>query len=358
MFTDILHDSYRLQSLDFLRGFAVMSVFLTHFGLIDLQGIGVDLFFVLSGHLVSLSLWSTLSKSLNSKNYSVFFIKRIFRILPAYYVFLVVGYFLALALIKDISEKDIPIPSEFPQYFFFYRNLGGPPSRWSMEHLWSLSVEEQLYWLIPAMVAFFGRFYSALPKRFLVTALVLIIFGIGFKMQAIITDFAEWPTYTQNRIDAFGWGIWITFLLKEKSYSNLTIFNNKKLALTGAVLMLCCLMPFVELHELLFRTISPICWFLVILGLYNFRSKLFTPFRVLSFFSYGIYLWHFLFVIPVQHYLGKGIPGFLAYTVITFAFAYTSLYGVERPALRFRDMVLRRFSRSTSATLSEKILLP
>ncbi|WP_205499759.1 acyltransferase family protein [Rufibacter psychrotolerans] len=352
MFTQILDTSNRLQSLDFLRGFAIFIVFLTHFEVLDLQAVGVDLFFVLSGHLVSVSLWSTLRKSESGTSYLIFFLKRLFRIIPAYYTFLVVGYVLAVLLLKDISPQDIPLPREFPQYFFFYRNYGGPPSRWSMEHLWSLCVEEQFYWILPLMMASFALFFAKQNRRFLAAALALLAMGIGLKAQAMVTDFAEWPTYTHNRLDAFGWGILITILGKRKQGTAHPLFNHKGLLILGAGALLLCLTVLSPLPELLLRTISPICWFLVILGMYQAKSRYFAPFRVLAFFSYGIYLWHFLFVIPVQHYFGKGLVGFTVYALVTLFFAVLSSLVVERPFLRFRDRFLQKlFPRKNAEVL-------
>ncbi|WP_148041271.1 acyltransferase family protein [Rufibacter immobilis] len=342
MFSQILGNSSRLPSLDFLRGFAITIVFLTHFGVLDLQAVGVDLFFVLSGHLVSVSLWSTLRKAEGGTSYLIFFLKRLFRIIPAYYTFLVLGYLLAVLLLKDISPQDIPLPREFPQYFLFYRNYGGPPSRWSMEHLWSLCVEEQFYWILPGMLIFFTFLLPRLDKRFVAAAVLLLTMGIGLKAQAMVTDFAEWPTYTHNRLDAFGWGIVITLLSRGKKGTQHPLFNNKALLVLGTLTLLLSLTVFSPLPELVLRTLSPVCWFLIILGLYQARAGLFKPFRVLAFFSYGIYLWHFLFVIPVQHYVGKGGLGFLVYTLVTMVFAVLSTLCIEQPCLQLRDRFFRK----------------
>lgn len=341
MFKDILGNSNRLQSLDFLRGCAIIIVFITHFGVWDLQAIGVDLFFVLSGHLVSLSFWSTLRKSDGRTSYLIFFFKRLFRIIPAYYTFLILGYLIALLLLKDISPQDIPLPREFPQYFFFYRNYGGPPSRWTMEHLWSLSVEEQFYWILPCLIAFFTYYFSELKQRFLSAAVILISAGVGFKVQAMFTDFAEWPTYTHNRLDAFGYGILITCLIKSSQGIQHPFFNHKGLLVAGFGILTLCLTLFSPMPELMLRTLSPFCWAMIILGMYQYSSRGFTPFRVIAYFSYGIYLWHFLFVIPVKFYFGQGWAGFLVYCVVTFVFAYFSTFCIERPFMRIRDRLLR-----------------
>lgn len=316
------------------------------------------MFFVLSGHLVSVSLLSSIRKSQGKKSsFLVFLLKRLFRIIPAYYAFLIVGYLLALLLLSKISPSDIPLPREFPQYFFFYRNYGGPPSRWSMEHLWSLCVEEQFYWIFPAMIAFFTLWISAPERRFLAVAIVLLVAGIGFKAQALVTDFAEWPTYTHNRLDAFGWGILITVLSKtgqEKSW----LFNHKGLLLIGGSILILCLTVFAPLPELILRTVSPICWFLVILGVYHTQSRYFAPFRVMAFFSYGIYLWHFLFVIPVQYHFGKGWLGFSLYCLVTLVFAVLSTYGIERPFMRIRDRFIKRLFPKTPESVLQTPEVP
>jgi len=143
----------RIHRLDTLRAAAISMVFLAHtvlgygptFLLKPLQtgGIGVDLFFALSGWLIGSQLFKEIGRS-GTIDVKRFLIRRWMRTLPAYYVVL------TLTLIQlSITKNDFVIPFE---YFIFTQNYYGPLTFFSIS--WSLCVEEQFYLFIaPFMFA-------------------------------------------------------------------------------------------------------------------------------------------------------------------------------------------------------------
>jgi peptidoglycan/LPS O-acetylase OafA/YrhL len=139
--------------LDFLRTLAILLVFICHlpwhqvphflFSMQQFGWIGVDLFFVLSGYLIGLQLLRPYT--INKKPFiGDFFIRRSFRVLPAFLVVL-----LLYCTISVFKESETMRP--FWQFFTFTQNFGlVPPSAFS--HAWSLCVEEHFYWILPFLV--------------------------------------------------------------------------------------------------------------------------------------------------------------------------------------------------------------
>jgi peptidoglycan/LPS O-acetylase OafA/YrhL len=332
-------DPKRIKSLDFLRGTAITIVFLTHFGLIDFKGIAVDLFFVLSGLLITKSLLRPMSLGLPFSPWE-FIIKRSTKILPSYYFFLTFGYLIAEAVVGGISPQDIPTLREMPQYFLFYRNYGGPPPRWTMEHVWSLCAEEHFYLVLLGGVLILQRKRTSFDQNFLLAVLLTIAAGIFFKVQALFTDIAEWPTYTHNRIDAFAWGALLYLLIHSYKALAATLLNNTLLLVSGTTVLTGAVLLDNGPHQLILRTISPFCLSLIILGMYHRKTWFPSLFTIISYYSYSIFLWHFLFVIPIQHRWGDGPIGFTVYLAITTVFAWVTTTLVEENSIRLRRYFL------------------
>ncbi len=335
----VLGDQRRIESLDVLRGIAITTVFLTHFEIFDVKGIAIDLFFVLSGFLITKSFLN----STENKKFSVFILKRTTRILPSYYFFLVFGYLLAFIFVAPLSSEDLPIWNEIPQYLFLYRNFGGPPPRWAFEHVWSLCVEEHFYIVLCLVVLLITKLSKhEIMKYFKIVVIFAILLGIVFKIQAIFTDLAEWPTYSHNRMDAFGWGMLLYFWYQTKPAIWTQWKNKSYLVFAGLIILITAVWFDQSSHLLPLRTVAPICWFLIILGLFERKFTYAKMFKIMAFYSYSIYLWHFLLLIPIFHYFGKGIYGFLFYFVSTTILTLISTHLIEDQAMVWRKKLLTR----------------
>ncbi|MBK9638567.1 MAG: acyltransferase [Bacteroidetes bacterium] len=135
----------RRSELDFLRGVAILLVLFRHYlyndYLYDIGWIGVDLFFVLSGFLVSGLLFKEF-KITNSVNYLNFLIRRGFKIYPVFYLFIT---FTILWKIKIHSPLELRC---LVGEIFFLQNYVG--NMWS--HTWSLAVEEHFYLLLTLLI--------------------------------------------------------------------------------------------------------------------------------------------------------------------------------------------------------------
>jgi len=177
-----------IPTLDGMRGIAVLLVLAFHFAwtfpgdeanlgltLMDKVAIrlhallwsgwtGVDLFFVLSGYLITRGLVSPSKKVLGTR-LKMFWMRRVLRIFPLYYAFIIVGTIVALALAG--TSAWVPGPS----YWIYMQNYSlafdEEVLRWTA-HFWSLAIEEQFYFVWPIVALMVSR------RRLIPTILVLV----------------------------------------------------------------------------------------------------------------------------------------------------------------------------------------
>jgi peptidoglycan/LPS O-acetylase OafA/YrhL len=151
----------RMPALDGLRTFAVACTSLVHLAPSIAPGgiFGVDLFFVLSGFLITSILLQEFGGT-GRINLGTFYIRRARRLLPAVVALLLVFTVSALATMP--SARDLLVTAvvdiSVMTYTFNWTGVLGHDSPWQVDHLWSLSVEEQFYILWPvALVLVLGR---------------------------------------------------------------------------------------------------------------------------------------------------------------------------------------------------------
>ena len=154
------------KNLDGIRAIAVLMVMLSHFltplhskfnilqQLLNkssmLGQLGVSLFFVLSGFLITRILLNTKEKKQYFKN---FYVRRILRIFPLYYLFLILFYY----IFPFILDTEIPKFSQQLYYFTYLQNFA-ITFKWDSVgpiHFWSLAVEEHFYIFWPFIIYFF-----------------------------------------------------------------------------------------------------------------------------------------------------------------------------------------------------------
>jgi peptidoglycan/LPS O-acetylase OafA/YrhL len=196
--------------LDFLRTIAILMVFIFHYqggdfndlflGIKDFGWTGVDLFFVLSGFLIAKQLFAEANTS-NKISIKKFYIKRAFRILPAYFFILAIYYFVPIF-------RESPVLSPLYRYLTFTQNIGlNPRINNAFTHCWSLCVEEQFYILFPLILLLFC-FYKMQKKVFYLIA-VLFIFTILIRifLWNSFVDPIKNPFAIKNNI----WVTWIYY---------------------------------------------------------------------------------------------------------------------------------------------------
>lgn len=192
------------KSLDGLRFYAVFLVIIHHwlsedFFLNALPNgrIGVTIFFVLSGYLITGILMGYKTKVLEGRisrgDYlKTFYIRRAIRIFPVYYLLIVFLYFYGYEAIREDFEFFVSYTANIS--FYLNQELPGTAS-----HLWTLSVEEQFYIFWPFLILFVSNRY--LPQ---VIAMVVITTVVTQIVLNPVNEFSFLLTF--NSFDAFGLG--------------------------------------------------------------------------------------------------------------------------------------------------------
>jgi len=184
------HPKYR-PDIDGLRALAVLSVVAFHAFPNGVQGgfIGVDIFFVISGYLISTIIFQSLEKGTFS--FTEFYIRRIKRIFPALILVLVGSYaFGWFALFADEYKqlgKHIAAGAGFVSNIVLWNEAGyfdTSAETKPLLHLWSLGIEEQFYIIWPLLLWFaWGRNFNLLT-----ITIVVAIVSFCLNMKGILTD--------------------------------------------------------------------------------------------------------------------------------------------------------------------------
>lgn len=344
------HNYIHLPSLDGLRGIAILAVMIFHASPKYLRGgfIGVDIFFVLSGFLIT-SLLIKEHDSKGSINIKNFYMRRILRLFPALVLFLC-GTFIYASLFPH--HKNIVTLNDVLIVLFYIANW---VRAFKMHistfyaHTWSLSIEEQFYIFWPPMLIIL---YRLLANRLYIT-LIVGLFAIFSALLRIIMV-AEGYSYQRlyggldTRADSLFIGCFIGFIISYKLFSKVKfILPLTKKFFLPAVIILLLFAYFAEYTNLGFYQwglfIIIFSTSIVILELATSQGGILR--RVMEFpllvltgkISYGLYLWHF----PV--YRVMVVNGYSRIEVlffggaITFAIATISYYLIERQFLRLKD---------------------
>jgi peptidoglycan/LPS O-acetylase OafA/YrhL len=175
--------SFYRADIDGLRAVAVLSVIAFHLSRTALLGgyLGVDLFFVLSGYLITAIIWGEVRNSTFS--IARFYDRRIRRIMPALLCVLVATTVAATLILLPTDlmgyGRSLLATLAFAANFYFWRDtdyFSAAAEQKPLLHLWSLGVEEQFYVLFPLILFLVARWW---PRRALqiVTALTILSFA-------------------------------------------------------------------------------------------------------------------------------------------------------------------------------------
>lgn len=345
----------RLPQLDGLRALAFTAVFLTHSLHVKMMWVGVDVFFVLSGFLIT----GILRRSRQEPDYfRSFYWRRFLRIFPAYYLFLI-SYFL---FIDPANIDRAPVygafVSNFNESFHWFEPLS------SLTVLWSLAIEEQFYLCWPLVVWSCSR--GALVRVCLALMVAAPMARLGFTY----SEAERLPAYflTPCRVDLLAAGALLALLQESLSPEQFKRWSGRA-PLLGVV----CLATFLALAYLLedFRTganhpLYNTLAFSLIVGIAlsvvaylvprgsGFAGRVLSsrPLVFLGSISYVCYLVHHLVLDRLE------LLGFPALKTAVMAYALTVLlataswYLLERPMQRFRTAGFRGRHENAPQSLS------
>ena len=358
----------RAPGLDLLRAIAVVWVMLFHSFLVGGLGedwawlsrygwMGVDLFFVLSGFLIGGQVLAPLARG-QRLSFGDFYLRRAFRILPA---FLVV---LAIYLLWP-GFREAPGMEPWWKFASFTMNLSiDYGNKAAFSHAWSLCVEEHFYLFFPLLA--WGLSRRPASWKFATTCVLVLLGGIALRAEiwthftALDPDrnwFVEeiyYPTWC--RLDGLLAGVALATLqvFRPQAWSRLQRHANAVL-FAGMAVMALAFWMFRDRVGLLGNTIG---WPVLSLGLALLvfagvgHGSWIGRWRVpgaawLAAISYSLYLVHKALFHLVELHFGKaleskGLFAFMAYGAAAVLAAAILHYSVERPFLRLRG---RRLSR-------------
>jgi len=233
----------------------------------------------------------------------------------------------------------------------FYQNYTGGPFHWSFDHVWSLCVEEHFYVLLPLLFLVIQRLKRRKGSLF-VTVSLMILAGIVCKVLVqVYTHSKDTYSATHTRIDGLAWGVLLNLLVRfyEVEYRKLKrlhLLFSAGLGLFVGALVVEAHTSSAIYHNVIFRSIVPLCFFLMLSGLYFYDFSKWRLLRVVAYYSYNWYLWHPVFVLMVSQRVGKTLFGLLVYLMITFVAAVVFTVLVEEACLAKRDLVLKRLFKT------------
>src|SRR5260221_2790867 len=290
-------------ALDGLRGIAIIFVLLYHsFNFTDrffFGWLGVDLFFVLSGFLIT----TILLKSKDDPRYfRNFYARRTLRIFPLYYLILII--FLVILPFLNFYQARMEYYNNYQLWFWFYiqnwlLSFHSPPlSNNVLTHLWSLAVEEQCYLVWPFIMFLIHKTKSMFV--FMLALLVAVVIARGIIWSYHISDLNYTAFYTFTRVDGICIGSLIALLLKINP-----VFLKKKMTII-VIILACFNFLFYFLNEpygilpylaLCGYTTFAILFGLLVIELVTNNKPLtalfsFRPLIFLGKLSYGLYIFH------------------------------------------------------------------
>jgi peptidoglycan/LPS O-acetylase OafA/YrhL len=346
-------------ALDGVRGIAILAVlaFHTHhiFGWSILKGgtAGVDIFFVLSGFLITALLleeWQYRSE-ISLKG---FYWRRVLRLVPALLIVLVSLYLFAGVFFTATEAADtrrsIPIAFVYASDFalaFFQLRLG------ALQHTWSLAIEEHFYLIWPLFLLAVLKL-GVTRKRLIVITLSLAVASAIHR--AVLHQLGVLPVRTYYGIDTRADSLLIGCATAMCVCWGFLRAQSLRLLVVPAIALIIILMfatnyasPF--MHSGGFTLLAAaaaivIVWLVLAPSSYLRKCLEYTPLVWVGRISYGLYLWHYP-IFKAGSLLRLAWPLHLL-VAVTATLAVTSLsyYLVERPALKLKRRKVRGFNET------------
>ncbi|MDR1912499.1 MAG: acyltransferase [Helicobacteraceae bacterium] len=343
--------------IDGLRAFAVLSVILFHAGFPYLKGgfVGVDIFFVISGYLITTIILS----ELNDGVFTIigFYERRVRRILPALFFILTFSIILAYFLLSPddlirFSKSAIASVLFTANYFFafstsyyFAPNIETEP----LLHFWSLGVEEQFYLFFPILTIILWRFHQRERERisplFLFVLIILVCLSFAWANYFSYYPHIFYDTASRGFELLIG-SLTAVYTLRFGAPLNKTISQ-----ILSAIGFLFVIFAVLYLSN---EFIIPSFWsFIPTIGAaliilfanrQTLTGRLFSakPIVFIGLLSYSLYLWHWVLFAFAKLIFGElKLYITLALIALTFFLSYISWRFVEKP-FRNKNLLSRK----------------
>lgn len=358
------------KEIDGLRALAVLPVVLFHAGIERFEGgfVGVDIFFVISGYLITGIILA--EHQAGSFSFRSFYERRIRRILPALSVVLLastVGSFFILPflLFKEFGLSLITVPL-FSSNILFWKTSGYFNTQAHVNpllHTWSLGVEEQYYLLYPLLLIWLLLFTSKRAAWWFLTGLALVSFWLGWQRLQVAPFEAFFLTHLRLW-ELLAGGLLAWFAHKHVGIQGDTLPRwrvalNTVLAAIGLWLIGYAVIRFDDQTQFPgVNALIPVVGAMLIIACATHRNWVarllsWQPLVFVGLVSYSFYLWHqpiyaLMFMSFQRHLL---LPEVLGGALLAFGLAWLSWRFVERP-FRNRNWISQRWVFAGAALVS------
>lgn len=316
------------RQLDALRGVAVLLVLFFHIypAIFSFGYVGVDIFFVLSGYLIT----GIIISKIETGNFSFleFYRNRIRRIFPAMIVVLlasmIAGYIFLFPKELELFSKHLK------SSFLFYQNITliNEAGYWDAEstkkpllHFWSLSIEEQFYLFWPLILMIFAKINRSWTTK------LIILFFVLFSISLMGVQDSFYGSLSRFWELSFG-GLAFAFLGKYKS-TNISKLSNFIIALFFLAIIIGYSNNVYSLTKTIFITLATA--FLIALLVKNPNHKIFSN-KILFFFgliSFPLYLWHYMLIGYANIFGYDGLDTKFILAFISIALSYLTYMFIE-----------------------------
>jgi len=359
-----------IASIDGLRAIAVTAVVLYHLGISWIPGgfLGVDLFFVISGYVITRLILDSINQS-SALDLREFYAARLRRIYPAF-IFMVVctiifiGVWAPEAIKRFLSDLPYALTGSInwllvARHQDYFEAIGRPPL---LQHTWSLAVELQFYLIWPiillTVLKYFGKKNIAR-----IALLIAITSGVTLFLVSLQLDQsnAQQVSHIYFGTDTHSLGLFLGSALAVSWIpQNLSADIEKRaqdvvdaIGVVGLLGLIAAFLFIDEANASLYRIAFPLAGIfgcLVIISLVHPASRFAplissAPFRWVGQRSYGIYIWHwviFQVTRPSVDLTGQSWALYLARVLLVLALADISLRWVEIP---FRQGMVQNWFR-------------
>ena len=359
-----------IASIDGLRAIAVTAVVLYHLGISWIPGgfLGVDLFFVISGYVITRLILDSINQS-SALDLRAFYAARLRRIYPAF-IFMVVctvifiGVWAPEAIKRFLSDLPYALTGSInwllvARHQDYFEAIGRPPL---LQHTWSLAVELQFYLIWPiillTVLKYFGKKNIAR-----IALLIAITSGVTLFLVSLQLDQsnAQQVSHIYFGTDTHSLGLFLGSALAVSWIpQNLSADIEKRaqdvvdaIGVVGLLGLIAAFLFIDEANASLYRIAFPLAGIfgcLVIISLVHPASRFAplissAPFRWIGQRSYGIYIWHwviFQVTRPSVDLTGQSWALYLARVLLVLALADISLRWVEIP---FRQGMVQNWFR-------------
>jgi peptidoglycan/LPS O-acetylase OafA/YrhL len=359
-----------ISSIDGLRAIAVTAVVLYHLGISWIPGgfLGVDLFFVISGYVITRLILDSINQS-SALDLRAFYAARLRRIYPAF-IFMVVciiifvGVWAPEAIKRFLSDLPYALTGTINWFLVarhqdYFEAIGRPPL---LQHTWSLAVELQFYLIWPIILLTILKYFGK-KNIARIALLIAIISGVTLFLVSLRLDQsnAQQISHIYFGTDTHSLGLFLGSALAVSWIpQNLSADIEKRaqdvIDAIGVVGLLGLIAVFLFIDETnagLYRIAFPLAGIfgcLVIISLVHPASRFApvissAPFRWIGQRSYGIYIWHwviFQVTRPSVDLTGQSWALYLARVLLVLALADISLRWVEIP---FRQGMVQNWFR-------------